>query len=111
MIIGGWILVGIGVVMFLAGCNSILEVEMLRLEAGDIRFWGLRTPFVWLRKAPLLSKYIEFRLKLVKDQQGKKLDNLRIEATHIAAEVAGWFAGSSFLASVGGILISLGNVT
>ena len=28
---------------------------------------------------------------------------------HIAVEAAGWFAGSAFFASIGGILINLGN--
>lgn len=109
MILGGWILVGISVSFFLIGARGIIELEMLRAEAGDIMFWGLRRPFNWLKRVWLISNYISNYLKLVKKRKGDPVENLRTEAMHIAVEAAGWFAGSAFLASIGGILLNLGN--
>ena len=105
MIAGGWILVGIGVSCFVAGVRGIFEVEILRAEAGDIELWGLRRPLSWLKRVRFAAKLIE----LVKARKGDPIENLRSEARHIGIEATGWFAASAFFASIGGILINLGN--
>jgi hypothetical protein len=105
MIVGGWILIGIGVLCFLIGVRSIFEVEILREEAGDIVLWGFRAPLNWLKRFGFALSAI----KWVKQRKGNSVRNLRSEATHVAIEAAAWFATSAFFAAIGGVLISLGN--
>lgn len=105
ILIGGWILIGVSVLLFAFGARAILEVEMLREAARDIQFWGFRRPLKLLRKIQFASELIE----LVKQRRGSTVQNLRIEATHIGIEAAAMFGASAFCASVGAILISLGD--
>lgn len=105
MIVGGWILVGIGVLFFLIGVRGIFKVEILREEAGDIVLWGFRAPFNWLKRFGFALSLI----KWVKQRKGNTVRNLRSEATYVTIEATSWFAASAFLAAIGGVLVSLGN--
>lgn len=104
-IILGWIFVGVSVLLFAIGARAILEVEMLREAAGDVELWGLRRWLNLLKMIRFASELIE----LVKQRRGSTVQNLRTEATHIGIEAAGMFAASAFFASIGAILISLGD--
>lgn len=104
-VIFGWIFVGASVVLFVIATRAILELEMLREASGDIRFWGLRRWLKLLKSIRFASELIE----LVKRRRGSPVQNLRTEATHIGIEAAGIFAASAFCASIGAILINLGD--
>ena len=105
MVIAGWIFVGASAILFVIGGRAILEVEMLREAARDVEFWGLRRWLNLLKRIGFASELIE----LVKKRRGRTTQNLRTEASHVGIEAAGVFAASAFCASVGGLLINLGD--
>lgn len=91
------------------GLRSLVIVDTLRKEAGDIELWGFRSPVNWFRRMGFGSGEIKY-LKIKAKGRGKEEDELfRDEARHIVAEVTAWFASSAFFVSLRGILLSLGN--
>lgn len=103
-VMAGWGLIGAGGFCFAVGVRSLWEVEVLRVQAGDIELWGLRRPLAWLRRAGFGAKLIGF----VRKRKGRFISNLRYEATHTGIEATSWFASSAFFVTLGGIMLFLG---
>lgn len=107
MEIAGWFFIGMSVICFAIGARSMLEVDILRNEAGDVELWGFRILVRWLKRRGAASKLIQLLRKRARDRREKQSQVLRSEAMVIGVEATAWFAASAFLVAVGGILLML----
>jgi len=102
MFVAGWIFVGLGVFLFWGGFQLLVRVTILRVEEGSSRLVGWRKPIKFLPRIGFFTGPV-----MLEALKSKNKARMRAEATALATESVVFFAGSSVIVSLGGILVSL----